>query len=236
MTIFKHLLKAILFLLPSTGIAGDFEVDKVYHPFVLPNEREVEWRFTSRQNDNGNVLSHQFAFGHALTANVISEFYIVAERDAFGDFGLQAYEIETRWMLTEQGQYWADWGLLFDIEKQHNKDMWEVTSGVLFEKELGRTSLTVNALATYEWGDSYSHTEHRFNGQIRIKYRYRWLPQLQPAIEFYSGKEYTGIGPAFMGIQRYSGQKQLKWEMAFIAGLNGDSKDHTLRVALEYEF
>ena len=62
------------------------------------------------------------------------------------------------------------------------------------------------------------------------------MPQVQPAIEIYVGEDYTGIGPAFMGIQRFNGQKQLKWEMGFITGLNGDNKDHILRLAIEYEF
>jgi hypothetical protein len=39
-----------------------------------------------------------------------------------------------------------------------------------------------------------------------------------------------------MMVHRYEGQKQLKWELVFIAGLNGDSKAHTLRFALKYDF
>ena len=62
------------------------------------------------------------------------------------------------------------------------------------------------------------------------------MPAFQPAIELYTGQDFTGAGPAFMGIQRFSGQKQLKWEAAFISGLNSHGKDHTLRIAVEYEF
>lgn len=232
------MIRPLLFLLllgSLTGLAkaDDFEVDKVYHPYVLPNEREIEWRVTSRQNDNGNLLSHRIALGHALSERITTEFYIVAERDNQGDFGLQGYELETRWMLTEQGQYWADWGLLFELEKQHDRDNWEFSTGVLFEKELGRTSLTLNGFITAEWGKD---TESEMSAQFRMQYRYRWIPQLQPAIEIYTGDDYTGVGPAFMGIQRFDGQRQLKWEFAFIAGLNGENKDHTLRMAMEFEF
>ena len=60
------------------------------------------------------------------------------ERDSQENFGLQAYEIEARWMLTEQGQYWADWGMLFELEKQHQIDNWEAKVGVLAEKEFGK--------------------------------------------------------------------------------------------------
>jgi hypothetical protein len=208
-------------------------VDKVYHPYVLPNEKEVEWRLLSHQTSSTNNLAQRFAYGQSVLDDVMVEFYVVGERNIDGDFGLSAYEIETRWMLTEQGEYWADWGMLFEFEKEHNNDIWEVTSGLLFEKEIGRTSLSINAFLIYEWGHDI---ENEMEVEFRAQYRYRWLPQFQPAIELYSGEDHVGIGPAFIGIQRLDGQKQLKWEAGFITGLNGKSKDHILRVAIEFEF
>jgi hypothetical protein len=215
------------------AFADGVVVDKVYHPYVLPNEKEVEWRLLSHQTEKTNDLAQRFAYGQSVLDNLMVEFYIVGERDIDGNFGLSAYEIETRWMLTEQGQYWADWGMLFEFEKEHNKDSWEVTSGLLFEKEIGRTSLSINAFLIYEWGNDI---KNEIEMEFRAQYRYRWLPQFQPAIELYSGEDYVGIGPAFMGIQRFDRQKQLKWELAFITGLNGESKDHILRAAIEFEF
>lgn len=229
----RHCLLLSMLICPGFAKADNFTVDKVYHPYVLPFEREVEWRFTSRQNDDGNVLLQRFAYGHAISEYVTIEGYIVAARDENGDFGFDAFEIESRWMLTDQGQYWADWGALFELEKQHDKDEWEFTTGLLMEKEFGRTSLTTNFMLVYEWGDDI---ENEFEGEFKLKYRYRWMPEIQPAIEVYAAEGFFGLGPAFMGIHRYEGQKQLKWELAFIAGLNGDAKDHTLRFALEYEF
>ena len=213
--------------------ADGIPVDKVYHPYVLADEREIEWRVISRQNDNGNVLVQRLAYGHAVSEYLTLEGYIVGERDDNGYFGLQAYEIEARWMLTNQAEMWADWGMLFELEKQHKENSYELTSGLLFEKEFSRTSLTINALLVYEWGKNIND---EFETEFRLKYRYRYLPSLQPSIEFYTGEDFVGLGPGFMGIHRYQGQKQLKWELAFIAGLNGDAKDHTLRFALEYEF
>ena len=64
----KHvLLIFIVFMAVCTSAQADnFTVDKVYQPYVLPFEREFEWRLTSRQNDNGNVLMQRFSFGHNL--------------------------------------------------------------------------------------------------------------------------------------------------------------------------
>lgn len=225
---------ALFTLIVSPNVHADgVVVDKVYHPYVLPNEREFEWRLLSRQNDDGNSLAQRIAYGHAISETITVEGYLVGERNQNDEFGLEAYEIEVRWMLTDQGQYWADWGVLFELEKTHKIDNWELTSGVLVEKEYGRASVTMNMFLIYEWG---ANINDEIESEFRFQYRYRWFPQLQPAIEFYSGQDYVGAGPAFMGIQRFDGQKQLKWEAGFIVGFNGDSKDHILRLAIEYEF
>lgn len=214
---------------PSEGV-----VDRVYHPYILPFERELEWRFMSRQNDEGNELLQRIAFGHALSETVIAKFYAVGSRDEqHDDFGLEGYEFEVRWMMTEQGKYWADFGTLFEVEKFHNEKRWEVTTGLVMEKEFGPTSLTVNTLFVYEWGDV---PDQELKTQLRMKYRYRWMPLLQPAVELYTGDDFIGIGPAFMGIQRFDSRRQLKWELGFIAAVDSVTKDHTFRFSLEYEF
>lgn len=224
----------ISLLLSSSALADGVVVDKVYHPYVLPNETEVEWRMLAqRENGVSNDLAQRIAYGQSVTDNLMLEFYLVGERDSNDDFSLSAYEIEARWMITEQGQYWADWGMLFEVEKEREENNWEITSGVIIEKEFGRTSLTLNAFIIYEWGDTL---QDEMETEFRLQYRYRYLEQLQPAIEIYSGEEYLGLGPAFMGVQRFSDQKQLKWEAAFITGVNSESQGHILRVAIEYEF
>ncbi len=253
----RGLIAVLLLITPFISVsvlADGVVVDKVYHPYVLPNEHEFEWRLLSRQqrvkekedeedDDNegssesireGNKSAQSFAYGFSISENVMLEAYVIGERDDDdGKFALSAYEVAVRWMLTEQGEYWADWGMLFEIEKSHKSDDWELTSGLLVEKEFGRTSLTINAFLTYEWGETLPN---ELEAELRVKYRYRWLPQLQPSLEFYTGQDYVGIGPGFMGIQRFEGQKQLKWEAAFIAGVGSTSEDLIFRVAIEYEF
>ncbi len=228
-----RILSIFALILCSQALADGIVVDKVYHPYVLPNETEFEWRMLSRQTDEGNLLGQRIAFGKSLNESLMLEAYLVGEKTETEDFSLQAYEVELRWMVTEQGEQWADWGMLFEIEKLHQSDDWEFTTGVLFEKEFGRTSLTMNAFAVYEWGENI---EDELEAEFRLKYRYRWMPELQPAIEIYSGEEFFGIGPAFMGIYRIDRQKQLKWEAGFISEISQSGKDHSFRLALEYEF
>ncbi|MEW6989229.1 hypothetical protein AADZ91_00955 [Colwelliaceae bacterium 6441] len=228
-----RLFALMLLFVTITAIADGMVVDKVYHPYVLPNEREFEWRLMSRQTDEHSLIGQRIAYGQSLTETIMVEGYLIGEKTQTEDFGLQAYEVEFRWMLTQQGEFWADWGMLFEVEKQHKRNDWEVTSGIIFEKEFGRTSLTMNLFGIYEWGETI---DDEIEIEFRLKYRYRWMPQIQPSIEVYTGENFFGIGPAFMGIQRFDGQKQLKWEAGFITELSNLGKDHSLRIALEYEF
>ncbi|MEO2267432.1 hypothetical protein V1358_08985 [Pseudoalteromonas sp. YIC-656] len=223
----------VCLLFSSLSWADGIVVDKVYHPYVMPYEKEVEWRLVSRQTDQGNILAQRFGVGGAISETLSLELYGVGERDDNGDFGLSAYEAELRWQLVEQGRYWADWGALFEIEKQHRQDSYEITSGLLFEKEFGQTSLTMNAFAVYEWGNDI---DNEWETEFRAQYRYRLRSAFQPSIELYSGEDFLGVGPGFIGLHRYDGQHQLKWEAGFISEVGHGGKDHSFRLALEFEF
>ncbi|MCP4061505.1 hypothetical protein [Pseudoalteromonas agarivorans] len=221
----------LVFSIPAK--ADGIVVDKVYHPYVLPFERELEWRLVSHQTDSGNILAQRLGGGGAINDTIALEGYIVGERDDSGDFGLEAYELELRWQLIEQGKLWADWGALFELEKKHNEDVYEATSGFVIEKEFGKTSLTMNAFLVYEWGQDI---QNEWESEFRAQYRYRYRSAFQPSIEVYVGEDFVGIGPGFIGLQRFDGQKQLKWEAGFITEISQSEKNHSFRLALEFEF
>lgn len=211
-------------------------VDKVYHPYVQPLEREFEYRMAYQKQaehpDNNNI-AQKIGYGSSIAERVALEFYLMAERTSPEDYRLSGYELEVRWMLSEQGEYSADWGLLFELERQNNVDNYEFTTGLLMEKEFGPTSLTLNALAVYEWGQTL---ESEVEAEFRAQYRYRWLPQVQPAVEFYAGENFRGAGPSLMGVHKFAAQEQLKWEFAVIFAINNSTVNNTLRLAIEYEF
>ncbi|NVK25028.1 MAG: hypothetical protein HWE10_08890 [Gammaproteobacteria bacterium] len=226
-----------LFLLIITfGVNADgLVVDKVYHPYVTAGEQSVEWRLLSSETSTKNRLGQRFGYGFSLTEDMTLESYLVAERDENNNFGVQAFETELRWMLTEQGQYWADWGLLLeaeiaDVDGGRN---YEITAGAMFEKEIDKTSLTVNLFVVQEWGETVPNETEL---EVRAQYRYRYRSEIQPAIELYTGENFIGVGPAIIGLKRFGGKKQLKWELGFITEVAHDGKDHSLRMALEYEF
>ncbi|MFC3094008.1 hypothetical protein DRW07_11045 [Alteromonas sediminis] len=229
----KYLLLFINLLACMIARADGMVVDKVYHPYVTANEREFEWRLMTSQTDNSNLLTQRFGYGHAVLENVALEIYAIGTRDENNNFELSAFEVESRWMLTQQGEFWADWGLVLEFEKQKAQDNFEASAGILFEKEFGRTSLTMNLFAIREWGESL---DSEWESEFRLQYRYRYLPEIQPSIEIYAGEDFIGIGPGFMGVYRIDRQEQIKWDAGFITEVAHSGKNHTFRFAIEYEF
>lgn len=210
-------------------------VDKVYHPYVTPLEREFEWRmsYIRKHDDHTERLQrHRFAFGTSLSDRFSLEAYIVAERILGESFELEGYELEGRLQLSEQGEFWADWGFLFELEREEALNSWEVALGVLSEKEWGKWSTTVNLISIYEFG---SDVDNKLEIESSSQLRYRLSAALEPAIEFYWDKKIRGIGPVIMGLQRI-GSKKLKWELGLIFTTEKGFDGQTIRSLIEYEF
>lgn len=233
----RRLTMVAIFALPATAVLADGAVvDKVYHPYVDALESEIEFRSlfqdSSRSNDN-DKQSHRLAFGHSIGDRLFGEAYLVAARSRSGDFDIEAYELELKWQLTEQGQYAADWGLLFEWEDEFDADIRELSAGLLVEREFGRLSGTANLMLIQEWGDDI---RDEFETAFSAQARYRLSRTLEPALEFYAGQDYRGLGPVFLGNLNLGIRRSLNWEAGIIFGADDDSPDHSYRLLLELEF
>jgi len=211
-------------------------VDKVYHPYVDALENEIEFRalFQSQQGSRDNDEQiYQLSYGRSLGQKLFGEAYVVGARDRSGSFDIEAYEVEVKWQLTEQGQYAADWGLLFEWEDQFDADIREVTAGLLVEKEFGRFSGAANLTVIREWGgDIEDEVETAFASQLR----YRYSRVFEPALEVYAGQDYRGAGPVATGNLNLGIRKSLSWEAGVIFGLDSKSPNESLRFLIEFEF
>lgn len=211
-------------------------IDKIYHPYVQPLEREFEWR-ASLQNDQpgrpGNLQLYRFAYGQSLGEKWFTEIYLVGQNSDDGSFDIVGYELEALRQLTEQGEYWADWGMVFELEKQSGRDAWEFSTGLLAEKEWGKWSGTANLFVMQEWG---SDIVNELETRMGLQARYRYAPGFEPALELYSGEDTRAVGPAVMGQVKLGNRRQLRWEAGAIFGIDSKSPDTTLRFLLEFEF
>ena len=135
--------------------------------------------------------------------------------------------------MTEQGEYSADWGLLFELEKADSQNEYEYATTLLAEKEFGRWVGAANLGVIYEWGHKIKNEwESTFASQLRYRYR----SGFEPAVELYMGQSTRGLGPVALGDVRFSGRQKLHWELGVIFGIDSKTPDQTVRGMLEYEF
>lgn len=219
----------------NAGADGNI-IDKIYHPYVQPLERELELRASLEAGSNGLTADrHTWRLGYGMSFNDrwFGEAYLVGRRGSMDSFRLSEYELEALWQATEQGEYAADWGMLFEASASDSPDVAELSSTVLAEKEWRRWTGTANLKASYEFGDDVTE---EFDLALALQARYRLSLSLEPALEFYSGEQVLGAGPVLMGNHRFGQGRQLHWETGLILGLKDDTPDRTFRLMLEYEF
>ncbi len=230
------LLFLYILLSPVLSRADGTVVDKIYHPYVVAFEKELEWRTIFQDQQAGvddDFQKQQLAFGMALGDRWLGEIYLVGTKSENQGFDIEAFELEAKWQMTEQGEFWADWGLLFELEKSAGQNSWEFSTGILVEKEWGDWSGTANLKLSHEWGDII---KDETDTTIGLQARYRMSKQFEPALEFYGGEDTLAFGPALMGNVKIGIGRSLHWETGLLFGLDNSSPDTTLRALIEYEF
>lgn len=206
--------------------ADDIAIDKIYHPYIQPLEREIEWRMVSSDGE----IKHRFGIGRSLSDRFFVEAYLITSNN---ENSIEAYEFEAQWQLTEQGEYGIDWGMIAELEKGLSGDTWEFATGFLMEKEWGRWTGTANIKAIFEWGATRSS---EFESALALQARYRYSRYFEPALELYSGQNTRGLGPVVMGDIKFKPGKNLHWELGSIIGLDSKTPDNTWRFLMEFEF
>ena len=231
---FRDLL--LICAVPMTVHADGIAIDKIYHPYVDALEHELEYRALLPDRlatvDEPAQL-HRVSLGTALASTVFAELYAVAEKPRAGGFDISAWEGEVKWQLTEQGEYSADFGLLFEYESGHNADEREFAATLLAEKEWGRWSGAANIHLISEWGEDVAD---EFETALGVQLRYRHSRLLEPGIEFYAAQDTLGIGPVLQGTFNTGVRRNVHWEAGLIAGLDSATPDTAWRFLLEYEF
>ncbi|WP_237067527.1 hypothetical protein [Microbulbifer guangxiensis] len=230
-------LSITLLLAPGISLADGLVVDRVYDPYVQPLETELEWRALVVQDDDNPALDglqvHRLGVGYGFTDRWFGEIYVIGSDGGGEEFGVEAVELEAKWQLTEQGEYAADWGLLFELEKETDGDQWEGAATLLALREWGRWVGTANLAVGYEWGDDITS---EWESELRLQGRYRLQESFEPALEFYAGEDYRGLGPIARGSHRFSDARRLTWEFGVILGLTDESPEQSWRLLVEYEF
>lgn len=219
---------------PEPTLADGIVVDKIYDPYVQPLETELEWRLISQSDDLfPDIQQHSFGLGRSLSDRWAVEIYAIGVDGPGQSLSIDAYEFEVKWQLTEQGEYAFDWGLLFELEREVEKNAWELSTNLLASRDFGKVTATANLSLIYEWGEGLPN---EFETALHAQTRYRFKEAFEPAIELHMGQDTIVLGPAITGLFRISSGNKLRWELGIFAGLDDQSPDQTIKANVEFEF
>jgi high-affinity iron transporter len=220
---------------------------KVYSPNVVKGENEIEYRgFRDFDDDSSRdgAEKHKLGVGRGFTDSWFSEIYSIYEKEPGGSYEHEAIEWENRFQLTEQGKYWADFGLLVEYEATRHDNPDELVIAPIIEKAFDRWVGTINLFFEREVG-SGREDGTTFAYAARLKYLLH--PNFEPAIEAFgepgkfnhwgtfNGQEHWA-GPAVYGAASLGGTRKLVYSAAYLFGETSVSSDARAILRLEYEF
>lgn len=229
------LLTSLLFGYANLSFADGYSIGKVYDPYVNALEKELEYRmhYDKLDSDTPNVTTHYLGYGQSLNDRIFVEAYLVAS-DVNGEpIEIEGHELELKWQLTEQGEYSADYGLLFELEREDHGEEWEAATALLIAKDWRKTSLLANLKAIYEWGDEI---DNEWETSASFQYKYRYKRELEPMLELHLGEDTAAFGPMLGGLVRTGGMNKLYWYAGVLAGLKDKTPDVIFKGGVEFEF
>ena len=211
--------------------------DTIYSPHVEQGEWELEYKGRylygpDRDGASQRETQNKVALGYGPTSHWWTELY--AEREATPERGdhWSAFEWENRFQLTEPGQYWLDLGAIAELERARPGKGKEARVGLLMEKDIDRTTLTVNWLIGRTFGDgASSHWEQDY----RAQWAWRWRLEARPLLQLQGDGDSAYAGPGIAGKLRIGAQR-VGYHLAWLHRLGGDVTPHALRLQVELEF
>lgn len=233
MTKLRTVIASSVVALSGAASAG---VDKVYSPYVEMGELELETRGIYVQDDDDAVDGTQkikLGLGYGLNQRVFLEGYLIVEDEPGESAEVEAVEVEAKFQLSEAGEHWLDYGMLVELEKELEEEVWELKTGPLLSKDFGSFTTTLNLFAEYKFGADVDGHEIETLGSGEL--RYRWKPELQLAAQLYADEDTVAAGPVLFG-ETHLAKAKVAWDLGVMFALNDETPDSILRWQMEFEF
>jgi hypothetical protein len=220
--------------------------DYVITPRVEEGERELDFKAgTAKLRDGTRESQYSLGFGLGVNSWWFTEVYAIWHKEPGEHHSFDAWEWENRFQLTEPGQYFADLGLLVEIERPRERaEGYELRIGPLLQRDFGPVQANANVLLERHFhSDEPEATELGYQWQLK----YRWRPDLEFGAQGFGDvgkwndwspvREQEHIaGPALFGKLGLGGRQVLKYNAALLFKLSSAAADRTFRAQLEYEF
>jgi hypothetical protein len=229
----------------SHAIAGP--ADYVYTPNVEYGEKEVDFKFGTTKDVNGERASAaSLGFGYGATQNWFTELYVKYNRETGSGTRFDAIEWENKFQLTETGKYPVDVGFLLEIERPRDRsEGYEYKWGPLFQADItNKIQGNLNILVEKHIRAAVPE-KAELGYQWQVKYRYK--PEFEFGAQGFgdvgpwnhwepSSEQPHIAGPAIFGKLRVGQKQVINYNAGILFGLTHGAPRNTLRLQAEYEF
>src|SRR5260221_5351396 len=124
--------------------------DYVHMPSVEYGEREIDFKYGTWKLKDEPVreTASSLGFGYGVTQWWFTEAYLKYEKNPGERTKYDAFEWENKFQLTEPNQYFADVGLITEIEilRERREEGYELKAGPLFQADTGPIRWNANLL------------------------------------------------------------------------------------------
>ncbi|NBX02818.1 MAG: hypothetical protein EBR02_01880 [Alphaproteobacteria bacterium] len=216
----------------------------VKSPYVEQGIMEVESKnrfdFDDRASED-RFRQHIVGVGYGFNRWWFAELEGEWEKEAQHGYSFNATEIENKFQLTEQGEYFVDVGALLAYEFSHEQGGADkVEAGLLLGKLTTDWSHLANIIVEQEVG-----ANKNANPELDLKWQttYNYSKLANPGFEYYGelgeASDMQGwdtqkhrIGPVVLG-NLGSG---VKYDIGWLFGTSKATEDNVIKLNLEYEF
>lgn len=220
-----------------------FAIDKIYSPVVVKGEMELEYngnRTFDSDPGKDNAQAHEIELGYTPTDRWQTQAVLELERAPGEETRVSAVAWENVLQFWEQGDKWADAGVLFSyLHGLHHDSADAVEAKLLLEKQSGKFLHRLNIGGNQEVGSNASGGPD-FSAQWSSRYRYS--PLFEPGFEIQSDFGQDNVLGHFRNQQHYVGPaaygeliQNIKYEAAFFFGVSDAAARNAARFKLEYE-
>jgi hypothetical protein len=232
--------------LPLAAIAGPD--DYVIVPNVEYGEREIDTKYGTERfkDENARESAGSIGYGWGAKEWLFLEAYLKYHKEAGDKTKYDAWEIESRFQLTEHNQYPIDLGFLaeFEVPKEHRIEGYELKFGPLFQMDTGPLRWNANLFFERHYrGEEPSQMEMSY----RLQSRYDLSGDFGVGVQAFgdlgkwnhwaphSEQEHL-VGPAIFGRVKLGGRNQIRYNAAYLFKASDAAPDNRFRVQVEYEF
>lgn len=232
----RNLFIFISVLVSLEAVASGITIGKIVTPYVQQLEKEIEYEWVLQDDDRAQFADqrkHRLGYGQSINDRWFLEAEIVALDLPGQEFDIAGYEFEAKYQISEQGEFSNDWGVLFEIERESDSEVWEFATTLLVLHEWKKWIGTANLTLAYEAGPSI---DDELETELATQLRYRGNAWFEPGIEFFKSQGTNAAGPSISGKIRLRGGRKLFWSTAALFSFDSSKPDNVIRFNIEYEF